>query len=246
MVAGQVYIRIPATGHGQCAAVQMFAASVGTPDGDMAKATPAGTACDHGPGEKLGNVAFRGVGPRIDDRCHVDTRRREVGCRAMPVIIVGEDGDPIGRGGCPAVDIGPYGAGLHDAGPVVVVEGDQPFGRAGRQNRASGIDAPQDLARRSLGRGRQVIRDPLENPVNAVIEDADGGASGHQPHIRHGRQLAGDRLRPVSAALAADGFAFHRQAAAGAEILVDKDDPCAGPSRRQRGHQPGRPAADHK
>ena len=151
MVAGQMHIGIPATGHGKRPAVEMLAAAVGTADRDMAKAKAAGTAGDDGAGEKLGDIACRRIGARIDDRRYIDACRCQVGRRAMPVIIVGEDGDPLGRGGGPAVDIGPYGAGLHDAGAIVIVEGDQPFGRAGGQNRALCIDAPQNLPRRSLG-----------------------------------------------------------------------------------------------
>ena len=76
----------------------MFAAAVGAPDGDMAEATPAGTSGDDGTGESSA-TSLSGASGRESMIAVTSTPAAEVGCRAMPVVIIGEDGDPIGRGG---------------------------------------------------------------------------------------------------------------------------------------------------
>ncbi|MEK9854581.1 MAG: hypothetical protein VW495_07230, partial [Rhodobiaceae bacterium] len=101
----------------------------------MPDAAPSAAVADNGAGEQFGDIACRRVGPRIDDGGNPHPGGGKVGCRAVSVIIVREDGDAFGRRGGPAVDIAAYGAGLHDPRPVIIVEGDQPFGRPGGQNR---------------------------------------------------------------------------------------------------------------
>jgi hypothetical protein len=81
----------------------------------------------------------------VDHGDDVDAFGLQVDGGAQPVVVVGEDGNPLTRLGAPAVRIGAKRARQHDAGPVVVLEGDGAFGRAARQDRAGRIDAPQHL-----------------------------------------------------------------------------------------------------
>ena len=77
-----------------------------------------------------------------------------------------------------AVDVGADRAGQHHAGPVVVAEDERPLDRAGGQHALARHDAPQALARRERQRSRQVIADPLDGAVGAVVVGAeDGGAA---------------------------------------------------------------------
>ncbi len=246
MMAGQVHIGVPATGDGERTAMDLLSTTTGKADIGMADPqTPACTADDRA-GKDLGDLALRGVGAGIDDGRHIDTGGGKVGGGPVPVIIVGKDGDMLGRGGGKAVHIAAYRAGLHDARPVIVGKADQPFGGAGAQQRAPGIDAPQDLPRLASVRRGDMVAGAFQHGMDAMVEHPDGGASRHQPHIGKALQFGHHSGGPVGTRHAADTEALLKQPAAGTEILVDEDHLGTGASGGQRRRQPGRSGPDHQ
>ena len=241
-----MHIRVPSAGHGKRAAIDMAMATIRQADLHMAKAKPAAGPADDRAGHHFGDIARRGVVARIDDRGDIDSGGGKVGGGAMPVIIVGEDGHALGRGGGKAVHITAYRAGLHDPGPVIVGESDQPFGGTAAQQRPAGIDSPENLPRLAGLRRHDVVAGAFQNAIDSMIEDTDGGASRHDPHIRQAGKFRRHCLGPCGPALPANGEAFLKKPSAGAEILIDDDHLCAGAPGGQRRCQPGRSAPDHE
>ena len=131
MVTCQMHIRVPAAGYRQRATMQMFVAAIGKVDTDTAKAKSAGCTGYDSAGEQFGGITLRGVGAGIDDRRHINPGCRKVDRGAVAVIIVGEDGDAVRRGGGKAVYIAAHSTSLHDSRPVIVGKSDQPLGGTG-------------------------------------------------------------------------------------------------------------------
>ena len=214
--------------------MDLLSTTIGKPDIGMADPqTPACTADDRA-GKDLGDLALRGVGAGIDDGCHIDTGGGKVGGGPVAVIIVGKDGDMLGRGGGKSVHIAACRAGLHDARPVIVGKADQPFGGPCAQQRAFRIDAPQDLPRLAGFQRGDMVAGALQHGIDAMVEHANGGAARHQPHIGKALQFGHHSGGPVGTRHAADAEALLEKPAAGTEILVDQDHFGTGASGGQR------------
>ena len=119
------------------------------------------------------SMVCRRIGAWIDDRRDGDAGAGQVGDRARRLVVGAEhDRAPPGRHSV-AVEIGPHGAGQHDAGTIVVAEHQRPLDRAGSNDATPGEDAPEPLARLVRRRRRHVIVDALERGIGAVVVDAE-------------------------------------------------------------------------
>ena len=85
------------------------------------------------------------IGAEIDDRRDVAAGTGDVQRRVPAGIVVGEDDDALARQHAVAVHEGAHRAGEHDAGPVVLVEGERALDRAGGEDHLLRADAPQPL-----------------------------------------------------------------------------------------------------
>ncbi len=152
VVAGDVDVGVPAARDAQRVDGEGFRLAVRMADGDGFQAKAA-LAINHlralevtDAGQKIALL------PGVDDGGDVDAFGLQVGGGAQAIVVVGEDGDAVARQSGPAVGIGAEGTGQQDTGAVVVFKADGAFDGPGGEDRAAGIDAPQDLAR-FAGRG---------------------------------------------------------------------------------------------
>ena len=180
----------------------------------------------------------------VNDRNDVDPLCRQISGGAQAVVVVGEDRNPLADRDTPAIGIGAQGPCQHDAGPVVVLEGDGPLGRAAAQDRALRIDPPQHLPRLALRGHSQMVRYPFDRAIDAVVKGADHRGPGHQAHAGQGRKFGHGGTYPVSPRGPADCKVLGIQPAAKTEILVRKDHPFARPTSGQRRHQARRARPD--
>ncbi len=185
--------------------------------------------------------------PCVDDRLHRHPGGGEVGGHGAGAVVVGEDHGAAARRRGVAVQVAPDGAGQHHAGPVVVAEHQRPLQAAGRQHAALRHDAPQALPRRMRLGHRQVVADPLDRAIGAVVEHAEHRGAA-QDMRTSGRPASSDSAEAAQsgAAWSPTVPAFGQQAAAEAGALVAQDHPRPGAAGRQRRRQPGRAGADHQ
>ena len=252
LVRGQVQRRVPAIGDGEQVAGQLGHRARSVADGDAIELPSAACAHHGAAGEEpraelvRQRLARRIGGAGIDDRGDLAASGGDV-ARRRPAIVAGgeEHGFATGQHAM-AIDIGPDSAGQHDARPVIARKHDRPFQRAGGKDRSPGLDAPAALARQMRRRLRQMVGDPLDRAVNAVVVEAEHGGARHDPHLRQAFELGQRRGEPFEGRLAADLALFRQKPATEPEILVAKDDAGAAAPGRQCGGKAGRPAADHQ
>ena len=200
---------------------------------------------DHRAGMKR-HVQIAGrMGPRVNERAHMHTRRQQIGGGAVGVIGIAENRHPLAGADAPAVHIGPHRTRSHDAGAVVVAKRDGPFQRPRRQHRASGHDPPERLARRARAH-RRVGCGPFQRAIGALIIGAHHTGAGQEAHIVHRRQLRRHRFGPAMPGQPAHLQRLGIQSPAGAGVLIGQNHIRPAARRCQGRHQPGRPCADHQ
>src|SRR6056300_2096693 len=118
-----------------------------------AKAKPSGGVDDlsanngwHGCWRGFGNI-----GSAVDNGGNLNAGSVQIlrGCPA--IIIIGENGNAFAWGNAKPIDIGSHRTGKHDTRPVIIAEGNWPFGRARCQNTSLATDMPKNLANGTLG-----------------------------------------------------------------------------------------------
>ena len=181
----------------------------------------------------------------VDYSSNVNALRFEVGGGAPAVVVVSEYRDAFAGGDAPTVDVGAHRARHHDAGAVVVLEGDRSFGGAGGEHRAFCIDAPQHLARLAAA-GRKMVGLAFERAVHAMVEDTVNHGSAHHPNVRHRTQFGRSGLGPDRTGGVVDLVRLAQKPPAGAKIFVGQNDPRARTARRERRRQSRRSSPDNQ
>ena len=182
----------------------------------------------------------------IDDGCDGNAGRLQIEGGSIGVAVVGEHHgasawpDRIFRG------VAPRGGGQHDARQVVVGEHQVSFDGAGGEHHAPGTDQPQAMARPMGRRFGQMIRHPLEQAHDIVVEIAERRGARQDDGVGMALQVVGRPVGPGQARRAIDRVALETQGAAEARALVGEDDPRAGAGRLLRGRQPRGTAAHHQ
>lgn len=182
---------------------------------------------------------FPRIGPGVDDRRDVQSRRRQVECGGVGAV-VGREHDRVtaGQNGVP-VEVGPGRGRQHHARAVVVAECERALVGAGREDHAPGADPPDALAGDVVrGRGAEVVGPALDGEDVVVVVVAEDGGAAQDAHLGVGFEPRARRLHPVEV------FAGAEQAAAGFRLVVGEDDACAAVRRGRRGREAGRARAD--
>ena len=239
LVTGERDIGVPAAGDTERGAAQIFGATIGAPQGDAGEAQFAGGVDDLCAREERvvakGRDGCGGAGSAVDHADNIHSQRGEIACRAVTVVIVGEDRNALPRRHRPAIAIGAQGARHHHTGAVVVLEGDLAFGGACTEDALTGVDPPQRLARQvRRGRGK-VIGIAFKRAVNPVIKGTQHGGAAHQAHVRTALQLCCGLRRPICAGLTVDLLDFGVEAAPKGAIFIGEDHPRAAARRCQGG-----------
>ena len=78
----------------------------------------------------------------VNYRDHIHAFGLQIGGRAQPVIIIGENRHPVAHSHAPTIGIGAQGPRQHDAGAIVVLKRNGPLGCTAGQQGMRGIDAP--------------------------------------------------------------------------------------------------------
>ncbi|MPM07842.1 hypothetical protein SDC9_54151 [bioreactor metagenome] len=242
VMAGQLHIRVPAARDAKRAGLDPMGAALAG-HRDPAQPVPAAAVADHRAGEERIVAEGLHLGARVDHRGHLDALRDQVERGAVAVIAIGEDRHLLRRRHCPAVRIGAQRTAKQDTGAVVIGEGDVPLDRARGQHGALRGDPPQRLAHRRAGR-REVVRDPFERAIDAMVEGAEDRGAAHHPQVRQAREFRLDAGKPLGRRGVIKGVGLGQQPPAQTEILVGKDHPRAGPRCGQRRGKPRGPGAD--
>ena len=191
---------------------------------------------------------------RIDHREQRHTRRDQVRRRLPAAVATGQHDRTPARRDAEPVAIRRNRARQHHAGPVIAVEHDRPLGRARRQDRARGNDFPHPLARLACCRDRDMIRNPFDRAVFAIVKTAKHRGPHQHAHIRHGSQFGQHARRPCRAALpaalaaplSADADPFGQQLPARHRVFIGDHDAQACIRRVTRRDQPGGTCTNHQ
>ncbi len=165
-----------------------------------------------------------GGGAGVEDGGHGETGVGQRDGGAVGVVVGGDEHGAVAGGYGPVAEVVAHRAGQHDAGAVVVGEGQRALDGAGGEDDAAGADAPEAAAGEGLGRRLGAVVGALLGEDVAVVIDAAGGGSGAAGDIRHGvegGQLGGD---PVRGGLVVDaGFVHGSTAAPVGRLFQNKD-----------------------
>ncbi len=184
---------------------------------------------------------------RVHDCGHPHAGVGEVERRGVRGVVGGEHDRLTADEHAVAMQVGPRGAGEHDARPVVVGEHDGPLVRAGRDEHAPGADAPDPLPRAVARReGTQVVGPPFQGQHESVVVVAERGGALQVQHVRGAGQFGGRRGDPLQSRGAVEAVGAAEQRAARLGLLVDERHPRPGSCRGERRGQAGRSRADHE
>ena len=125
-VAGQVHGGVPAARDSKAVGRDgFFAASMA--DGDLAQSLAAFGRDDLPAGDHAVIALGLDLGPAVDNGGHIDPGLGQVSGGAVGVVIGGKERHLFTGRDTITVQIGPHGAGHHDAGPVIHRKGDRAF-----------------------------------------------------------------------------------------------------------------------
>ena len=243
----QMHGRAPAAGNGHQVAGDALALvsgpAFGPAEQDAAHPAAAENPLD-GLARAAGQVAHIAAGPGVGHGGDADAGAPQQPRHPVDAVIVaGDDGLPPGQH---AIGMGiAAGRGCrHDARPVVPVEEQRAFMRAGGDHDLARPHEPEPHCRRT---GRALLLSgPLGDRQQVVVVISGDGGAVEQADMAHRLQFGGRGVDPGERVALVDLARRAQQVAAEAGILVGEHYPRPGARRRQRRRHARRPAARHQ
>ena len=193
---------------------------------------------DAGGADGLDQLALE-IAAKIDHH-HMRPGALKRQCRAIGIVIVGEDDGAVAGDNAITGDIAAHSARKHHARKVVSGEYQRALVRALRKDGLAGPHFPHALARQVGGALAKMVGHPLGQGDVVMVHIAEHGGARQQRNLGHRLEFGHHTGNPVGRRLAVDGgVGFAEKPAAELVLLVGKDHAGAGTACLECGHQAG-------